>query len=389
MPNRQLTCKYGLIGDELELKSDISIEIDQEGHISNLEFNDAPTEIQLIKNKGTNLLIPGLINSHVHIGDSFAKEMGFNRYLDEIVSPPNGLKHQLLNDISDDIKIEGVKKAAIEMISNGITYFMDFRERGLEGIDLLNNALKSFALKYQIFGRFNHSNEIETIFKSADGIGLASYKQLPIHIKNILKENKNRFGKKINCHCAESKRNEELITEIFSDGLVDVIIHGTHFQRRDLEMMKKRNISLVLCPRSNGYFGVGFPPIQEILKLKIPISLGTDNIMANSPDLFEEMRYLYRINRVLARNSNQILLSAKQLLKMVTINAARIFEINKIVGSILEGKDADFFFINLNDPNYYSFELNSERIYPLVIQRTKSENIKKIYIKGEKIFERK
>jgi cytosine/adenosine deaminase-related metal-dependent hydrolase len=388
MPNRQLYYKYGLIGDELELKSDVFLEIDEKGLISNLEFSDPPTKIQIVEDKDSYLLIPGLINSHIHIGDSFAKEMGFNRRLHEIVSPPNGLKHQLLDKVSNVVKIEGIKNAAIEMISNGITYFIDFRERGLEGINLLNNALKDFGIRYLTFGRFNHLNEIETIFHDADGIGLASYQQISTDIKKIIKENKRRYKKKINCHCAESKRDEELITEIFCDEIVDVIIHGTHFQKQDLEIMKKRNISLVLCPRSNGYFGVGFPPIPEILKLQIPISLGTDNIMANSPDLFEEMRYLYRIYRVLAKNDDEILLSAKELLKMATINAANIYGINKNVGSISEGKDADFFFVNLNDPNYYSIDINIDRVYPLIVQRTRSENIKKVYIKGEIMFER-
>jgi len=108
-------------------------------------------------------------------------------------------------------------------------------------------------------------------------------------------------------------------------------------------------------------------------------------MMANSTDLFEEMRYLYRISRVLDNSSE---LDAKELLKMVTINAARNFKMNEDFGSIVEGKHANFFTINLSESNFYSHLIDINNIYPLIVQRTRSENIKQTYIKGELAFER-
>ena len=111
--------------------------------------------------------------------------------------------------------------------------------------------------------------------------------------------------------------------------------------------------------------------------------------MVNNTDLFEEMRYLYRISRVLGKSDKDIKLTSRELLKMVTINAARIFNLNDKIGSISEGKEANFFMIDLNDPNFYSYKLDHNNIYPIIVQRTKSENIKKTFIKGELVFERK
>ena len=74
---------------------------------------------------------------------------------------------------------------------------------------------------------------------------------------------------------------------------------------------------------------------------------------------------------------------------MVTINAARNFNLDTKIGSISEGKFADFSLIDLNEPNLYSQNLDNENIYHILTQRTKSENIKKTYIKGEIVFERK
>jgi cytosine/adenosine deaminase-related metal-dependent hydrolase len=110
--------------------------------------------------------------------------------------------------------------------------------------------------------------------------------------------------------------------------------------------------------------------------------------MANNVDLFEEMRYLYRISRVLSSNKNNRILSSKDLLKMVTINAAKNLRLDKEFGSISEGKFADFSLLNLSDSNYYTYQLNSKSIYNIIVQRTRTENIKKTYIKGEIVYER-
>jgi cytosine/adenosine deaminase-related metal-dependent hydrolase len=179
------------------------------------------------------------------------------------------------------------------------------------------------------------------------------------------------------------------MNKMFDENLVDVIIHGTKFLKKDLEKMIQNNQSLILCPRCNGYFGVGFPPINEILKLNIQVSLGTDNLMVNNTDLFEEMRYFYRISRVLCNYNKELQITSKDLMKMVTINASKNFNLERDFGSISKGKFADLFLIDLCDPNLFSSKLDSNNIYDLITQRTKSENIKKTYIKGELVFERK
>ena len=110
--------------------------------------------------------------------------------------------------------------------------------------------------------------------------------------------------------------------------------------------------------------------------------------MVNNADLFEELRYLYRISRVLCSYDKNIKLTSKELLKMVTINAAKNFNLENKFGSISEGKSADLFMIDLNAPNFYSFNLESDNIFNLITQRTKSENVKKVFIKGKLVFKR-
>jgi len=389
MAKKYLFSNYALIGENLDLKQNVNIETDQNGRIINISYEDISENIEILPNDQTFLMIPGFINSHVHIGDNFAKELGFNKELGEIVAPPFGLKHKLLRQTSEDIKIKGIQYAVLEMLSNGITFFIDFREEGMEGINLLKRALTDSSINYLILGRFMDESEIEAVFEKADGVGLSSYKQINSVKKKFVASAKQKFKKFIACHCAENTRNVNLINEMFNDDLVDIIIHGTKFVKNDLEKIIHKNKSLVLCPRCNGYFGVGFPPIREILGLKIPISLGTDNLMVNNTDLLEEIRYFYRISRVLCSNNKDLQLTSKDMMKMVTFNAAKNFNLERDFGTISDGKFADFFLIDLCDPNLFSSQLDSNKIYDLITQRTKSENIKKTYIKGELVFERR
>ena len=388
MPRTIIYSDYGLIGDELELKTNVSIEIDKNGKIAKLVYDNIRDDITY-SNQPNYIMIPGLINSHIHICDSFAKEQGFNKDLLEVVAPPDGLKHKLLGSISKEIKTQGIREAASEMLANGITSFVDFRENGLTGINLLKEALDNSPINYRILGRYNNSEDAKSVLKNADGLGFASYDQLPPkHKENLVLLKEQNLEKTIACHDAELSRDEFLFNKIIDDKLIDVIIHGTQYTIEDLKRIKENNISLVLCPRCNGYFGSGFPPISEITKLGIPISLGTDNVMANNIDLFEEMRYLYRISRVLATGKEDSHLSSKELLKMVSVNAAKNMGLHREFGSISEGKYADFSLLNLSDPNYYTYKIDKENIYNIIVQRTKSENIKKTYIKGEVEFER-
>lgn len=385
MSKKSLFSKYALIGENLELKQNVNFELTPDGKILNLLYDDIDSVMKISSNDSNFLMVPGFINSHIHIGDSFAKEKGFNMNLNEVVAPPYGLKHELLRNVTKDLKLTAIKNAILEMLSNGITCFVDFRERGIEGINILKEALKDSPIFFLILGRFKNSIDVESIFTHANGIGLASYDNISPKIKETLKICKEKSKKLIACHCAELVRDDSLIKEMCDDDLVDIIVHGTQFTREDLEIIKKKKKALILCPRCNGYFGVGFPPINEISRLEIPISLGTDNVMANSTDLFEEMRYLYRISRVLDKKQK---ISAKELLKMVTINAAKNFKMEEDIGSISENKYANVFMVNLDEPNLYTSNLDYETMLPLIVQRCNASNIKKTYIKGELVFEK-
>ena len=79
-------------------------------------------------------------------------------------------------------------------------------------------------------------------------------------------------------------------------------------------------------------------------------------------------------------------LTSKDIIKMVTINAARAIRLDHDLGSIDPLKRADFLVIDMNAPNL--FGLDGDSIHDFIVHRLKSENISQTYINGNVVFER-
>ncbi|MEM3539173.1 MAG: hypothetical protein QXM29_05320, partial [Nitrososphaerales archaeon] len=59
------------------------------------------------------LMIPGLINAHMHIGDSFFKDLGIGKSLKELFKPVNGLKHKLLSSTHENLIIKSMRSSML------------------------------------------------------------------------------------------------------------------------------------------------------------------------------------------------------------------------------------------------------------------------------------
>jgi cytosine/adenosine deaminase-related metal-dependent hydrolase len=120
-------------------------------------------------------VIPGFINAHTHVGDSFAKDRGLNLPISELVEPPDGLKHKLLRTASKETIISGIKTTLKEMFSSGITSFVDFRESGEEGVKILKEALIDSPINAFICGRpFPDLEVLPKVLGVSNAIGLSS-----------------------------------------------------------------------------------------------------------------------------------------------------------------------------------------------------------------------
>ncbi|MHA1311810.1 MAG: amidohydrolase family protein [Candidatus Helarchaeota archaeon] len=393
---KQIYSSLALLGEDLQIAKDVLIKINGK------KIVDIETSITKQRKKDVSenfyfdncIILPGFINGHTHIGDSFAKELGFKLKINEIVQYPKGLKHYLLEKIDENIIIDGMMNSIKEMIYSGTTTFVDFREGGINGINLLQNAINNILkinpnLKINriILGRpKNGIEDIDNLFKYCDGIGLSSTNKYSDEELIEISKKCKKLNKIASVHVSETKEERLYTDREFNNSdvyrailLLDAnpIVHAIHITKKDMTLIKAKKRGIVVCPRANSYFGVGFPPIQEFIKENIPICIGTDNVMANSLNLFREFEYIIKYLRCIFGPK---IINSIDILKMATIYPAKIFNL-KNKGSLDIGKEADMIVLNLNKPHLQPFN----KILEILTLRACPSDIKTIFLEGNKI----
>jgi cytosine/adenosine deaminase-related metal-dependent hydrolase len=302
------------------------------------------------------LLIPAFVNSHTHIGDSIGKDVGIDSDVESKIHPVTGFKQRILKRSEIPHLTSFVRNSCISMIRKGITTFVDFREGGLEGINLLRNAISGIPIRSVILGRINYyqdsksikknaslseskKSDLEKLLKSCDGLGVSGPNEFS---NSVLKYFSTQ--KKIRAiHSAETRESEAMSRKMTGKtettrallAKPNFLVHMTYASKKDLGMVAKSKASIVVCPRANGALAEGIPDVNLMMEAGCNVTIGTDNVMVNSPDMFKEMDYLWKVSMAL----NKKRISPKLILKMATTNAGSILD-NKI-GVIQTNSQAD------------------------------------------------
>ena len=289
------------------------------------------------------IVCPTFLNGHTHIGDSIIKDEGYGLSLGEMVKPPNGVKHKALANAEDGEIIDAMKKSMWDMFESGTTHFIDYREGGIKGVELLRKASKKLPVTPVILGRddsFYGQNPdlrkvkiaIRKLLKLADGIALSGFGEISDEVASLITSECRKAGKISSIHVAESMHLQDDSLRDFNkteiqrgvDADFDQLVHCTNPRNNDLELIKNSNV--VVCPRANATLNVGVALLNEMFSKGIKPLLGSDNLMLNSPNLFRELEFSLKIMSVYYKNY----LNPKDLLKTATTNICN-FEINRYI----------------------------------------------------------
>ena len=366
--------------------------------ITNNTFQKINSKIKPAKDKIVDcdglLLIPGLINSHTHIGDSIAKDIALDKDPDSKINPIFGIKQKILKETEPRKLIYYMRKTVKSMLKKGTTTFVDFREGGLDGVLLMQKALSNTPIRSIILGRIeyyqskdqikrntpipqSYQNQIDQLLKNCDGIGISgSNENSDSSLKEFSKIKKIRA-----IHCAETtqsclkSKQTTGKTEPKRSMLLkpDFLVHMTHASKSDLKIASKKTSGIVVCPRANASLAEGIPNVVQMMKMNCNVAIGTDNVMINSPDLFREMDFLWKV----MMGINQKRIEPKNILKMTTVNAGKL--LGKKIGCIKEGYLADAVFIKKNDLNLDPLQ----NPYASIVHRANENSIQAVMIGGK------
>ena len=340
------------------------------------------------------LLIPGFINSHTHIADSIGKDLSIDADVDSKIHPMIGLKQKLLKETPKKSLSKYIKNSAKSMIKKGITTFIDFREGGLDGVLLLKSALDNLPIRCIILGRIEHYNtkneikqnmllpkghikQLTQLLKNCDGIGISGTNENSnSNLQSYAKTKKIRA-----IHAAETKDSVNTSKKLTAKSEIQramllrpsFLIHMTFATKNDLKLAAKNTRGIVICPRANSSLAEGIPDISSMQKSGCNITIGTDNVMINSPDIFREMDYLWKVTMGMSQSR----FDPKQILKMATVNAGKM--LNQKIGCIKENYFADCLFINKN-----SLDLEPmNNVYASIVHRASENSINAVMIGGK------
>lgn len=225
-----LTIHSGIIlyGTDL-IPQKANICIDDNGKIAEISPN--VMEGKLIDATGC-FISPSFVNAHVHIGDSFIMDCGDGKSIDEIVKPPNGIKHRALANADDNDIINAMVGSMKTMVDSGTTKFIDYRENGIRGIKLLKESIDIFNSEYMDFQMDNGGvissridalilgredifleespslskvkSKTKTLLKHCDGIAPSGFGEISDDVAKIIVEECNIAGKISSIHAGEN-----------------------------------------------------------------------------------------------------------------------------------------------------------------------------------------
>jgi cytosine/adenosine deaminase-related metal-dependent hydrolase len=109
-------------------------------------------------------------------------------------------------------------------------------------------------------------------------------------------------------------------------------VHGVQFDGADLDRLRTLGVTLVSCPRSNRYVGVGSPPLEAFYAMDVEVAFGTDSLASvDDLNMFSELAEARRIAPKVP---------ARTLLRSATLTGAGALGFGDQFGSIEPGKRA-------------------------------------------------
>jgi len=331
-------------------------------------------------------VIPGLISAHTHLYQNFLKGLNDNMSLVDwcvdVLFPAADVIHTDHRQANDQrLGYAWSLAAALEMIKSGTTCcinmdmtmdtvfqaWLDIGFRGVGAITLVDQWIppellqSTTSLQQQALGYVERWHQTPS---DNPRIQIALAPSTPFiaspEMLRWTREQRDRLGIAVQIHVAETRYEVEEIARLagvtplaYLDrfGLVDdqlTAVHCVHMTGQDLDLLRERGVIPVYNPKSNIKLGSGIAPVVEMLRLGIPVALGTDGSASNDlQDMFEEMRVAALLQKVAAEDPSVI--SSADVFRMATETGARACRID--AGAIDPGKLADLAIVNLVRPH--------------------------------------
>ncbi|MEO6264548.1 MAG: TRZ/ATZ family hydrolase [Luteimonas sp.] len=317
------------------------------------------------------VLIPGLVNAHVHnpmtLLRGVADDLPLMQWLQGHVWP---LEAQL---IAPDFVADGIALAIAEMLRGGTTccnenyFFPDvqaatykrhgFRARiGLPIIDFPSAWARSDD-EY-----FDRATEVHDQWRKDPLVACAFAPHAPYTVSDANFERirmlSDQLDLPVHCHLHETahevaesqqKYGQRPLARLDRLGVVNdrlIAVHMTQLTDAEIALCAEHGVSVVHCPESNLKLASGFCPVAKLQHAGVNLAIGTDGAASNNDlDMFGEARTAALLAKAVAEDAS--VLDAAATLHAATLGGAKALGFDHLVGSIEPGKQADLVCVDL------------------------------------------
>lgn len=316
-------------------------------------------------------IMPGMINSHTHIGMNFfrglADDLALMNWLNNYIWPAEKkwVNHEFVRDAS--------LLAMAEMIRGGTTCFNDMyfflqataeaaeisgmrAHIGITVIEFPTNWAQTtdeyFEKGLEFYEQYKHHPRITTTFAPHAPYTISDATFLKI------KEIADKYHLKINLHVHETldeinqsmeKYKKRPIKRLQELGILSpqlIAIHLAQLNDEDIDILAATQPNIVHCPESNMKLASGVCPVEKLRARGINVALGTDSVASNNDlDMIGEVRSAAFLAKLSTMNPES--LNAHEAISLATMNGAKALGTDHITGSLTAGKAADFIAIDL------------------------------------------
>jgi 5-methylthioadenosine/S-adenosylhomocysteine deaminase len=367
--------------DRIERNADVLIEgqhIAAVGRISSEVVNEA----QVIDGRGR-AVIPGLVNAHTHLYQSFLKglsdDVGLVDWCNATLYPIAYAIHGTHWGRHDETAgYHWASLSALEMIRGGVTCCIDMNMnmdsvfhawqdsgiRGIGAIALSDRWLPAPLHSYQevmVEDALRLAREWHGVHPRLDTVLAPSTpflctRELLLWARDRAQE----IGIGLQIHLAETRYEVEQVLQeagltpvayAHSLGLLKAgttAVHCVHVTDAEIDLLAESGATVVHCPKSNLKLGSGIAPVTKMLRRGTPVALAADGAASNDLlDMFEETRMAALLHKGVSEDPTAI--TGRQAFRMATEGGARAAGID--AGTIDPGKLADLAIINLDRPH--------------------------------------
>jgi cytosine/adenosine deaminase-related metal-dependent hydrolase len=325
---------------------------------------------------GGDIVMPGMVNPHCHMGMSVFRGLAedIDDRLYRYILP---LERKF---VTPEMVRVGSTLSALELIEGGVTTIADMyyfeaevaRVCDMAGLRaVVGQTLadfdppdhkdfdQGFALVEELFDAFRDNPLVtpsiaphapySTGFKTMERVARWSADHSDVPVQMHLAESA------LEVAWARDNYGKSTIAVTRDAGLLKpglICAHCLQLDDADIAMMAEARVCVATNPRSNGKAGRGIAPVEKLRHAGLPVGIGSDGAMSgNTLDLFSQFAPVSMFAKLLAGSRKP--LPAVEVIRMATIEGARVLSLNLKTGSLEAGKQADIIRISLDAPRLH------------------------------------